>query len=200
MKKWQLIIGMIGLFLLLTACGNQYKAIEPNMDEEVADFNFITQDNESLSLDDLKGTWWIADFIFTNCTSVCLPMTTNMSSLQDKLMEENIDIQLVSFTVDPDYDQPDVLKEYAARYDADLSNWTFLTGYDFQTIRELSIKSFRSLVQAPERNSDQVMHGTAFMLVTPDGEIIKSYDGISSNEIDYIVEDLKTIEKMNLGG
>src|SRR5690625_1297717 len=200
MKKWQLVIGMIGLFLLLTACGNQYKAIEPNMDEEVADFNFTTQDNDSLSLDDLKGTWWIADFIFTNCTSVCLPMTTNMSSLQDKLMEENIDIQLVSFTVDPDYDQPDVLKEYAAMYDADLSNWTFLTGYDFQTIRELSIKSFRSLVQAPERKSDQVMHGTAFMLVTPEGQIIKSYDGISPSGIDNIVEDLKTIKKINAGG
>src|SRR5690625_7542927 len=96
---------------------------------------------ESLSLEDLNGSWWVADFVFTNCTTVCLPMSTNMSALQDKLAEENIDVQLVSFSVDPDYDQPEVLREYAEDYEADLSNWTFLTGYDFQTIRELSIKS-----------------------------------------------------------
>ncbi len=200
MKKWQLTIVFLGLLLFLSACGNPYKAIEPNMDEEVADFNFTTQDNESFALEDLDGTWWIADFIFTNCTSVCLPMSSNMSALQDKLKKENIDIQFVSFTVDPEYDQPEILKEYAEMYDADLSNWTFLTGYDFQTIRELSIKSFRSLVQAPERNSDQVMHGTGFMLVTPEGQIIKSYDGVSPGEMDIIVEDLKTIEKINVGG
>jgi protein SCO1/2 len=123
-----------------------------------------------------------------------------MSLLQDKLKEENIDIQLVSFSVDPDFDQPEVLKEYAAMYDADLNNWSFLTGYDFQTIKELSIKSFRSLVQAPERNSDQVTHGTGFMLVTPEGKIIKSYDGLSPSEMDVIVEDLRTINKMNAGG
>lgn len=195
MKKHQILILLTGLLLLLAACSDPYKAIEPNMDEEVADFTFTTQDNKSFSLEDLSGKWWIADFIFTNCTSVCLPMTTNMSTLQDKLKKENIDVQLVSFSVDPDYDQPDVLKDYAAIYDADLSNWTFLTGYDFQTIRELSIKSFRSLVQAPKGKDDQVMHGTGFMLVTPEGKIIKSYDGVSPAEIDDIVEDLKTLNK-----
>lgn len=200
MKKGKVLIGMISLLLLLTACGDPYKAIEPNMDEEVADFNFTTQDHESLSLDDLHGTWWIADFIFTNCTSVCLPMTTNMSALQDKLKEENIDVQLVSFSVDPDYDQPEILREYAEDYDADLSNWTFLTGYDFQTIRELSIKTFRSPLPVPDRGDDQVMHGTLFYLVTPDGQIIKSYDGVAPSEMDIIVEDLKTIKEMNLGG
>lgn len=200
MMKRQLVFILAGLLLLLSACGDPYKAIEPNMDEKVADFDFINQDNENFSLDDLKGTWWIADFIFTNCTSVCLPMSTNMSALQDKLKENDIDVQLVSFTVDPDYDQPEILREYAEEYDADLSNWTFLTGYDFQTIRELSIKSFRSPLPVPERNTDQVMHGTAFMLVTPEGQIIKSYDGVSPSEIDIIIDDLNTIEKMNKGG
>ena len=200
MKKQRLIIAFIGLILILSACGNPYKEIEPNMDEKVADFNFTTQDNESLSLEDLNGSWWVADFVFTNCTTVCLPMSTNMSALQDKLAEENIDVQLVSFSVDPDYDQPEVLREYAEDYEADLSNWTFLTGYDFQTIRELSIKSFRSPLPVPDRGDDQVMHGTLFYLVTPEGQIIKSYDGVAPSEMDDIVADLKTIEQLNVGG
>lgn len=193
MRTFQILLFIPILFLV--ACGGEYKAINPNMSETVADFSFTTQDNEKLSLDDLKGEWWIANFIFTNCTTVCLPMTFNKSNLQEKLQENNLDVQPVSFSVDPDFDSPEVLKEYAGQYDVDFSNWSFLTGYDFQTIKELSIKSFRSLVQAPDRDSDQVMHGTSFMLVTPDGKYIKSYDGLDAKEMDLIVEDLNKVLK-----
>ena len=121
-------------------------------------------------------------------------MTSNMASLQEKITDENLEnVQLVSFSVDPDYDSPEVLKEYAEQYDADLSTWSFLTGYDFDTIKELSIKSFRNLVQEPEPGSDQVMHGTRFFLVDPDGKIIKNYDGVKADEMDSIVEDLKVL-------
>ncbi|MCF3943040.1 SCO family protein [Oceanobacillus alkalisoli] len=176
--------------VLLAACGEE---IEPNMEGEVADFSFTTQANETLSLDDLRGEWWIADFIFTNCTTVCLPMTTNMADLQSKLKEEDLDVQLVSFSVDPDYDSPEVLIEYAKEYDADFSNWSFLTGYDFETIKELSMNSFRSVVEQAAPGDDQVTHGTSFFLVNPDGEIIKRYSGVDNNEMDLIVEDLRLV-------
>lgn len=182
---------IIGLMLFLMACSNV--GIETNMSEKVADFTFTTQDHDTLSLDDLKGKWWIADFIFTNCVTVCLPMTYNMKNLQDSIIEENLDVQLVSFSVDPDYDSPEVLKEYAESYDADLNNWTFLTGYDFDTIKKLSIKSFRSMVQEPLPGDDQVTHGTSFFLVNPEGKIIKRYDGVEASEMDLILDDLKVV-------
>lgn len=189
MKKW--LVLALGLILFLVACGE--KEIETNMSEEVKPFEFTTQDNETLSLKDLEGKWWVADFVFTNCTSVCLPMTSNMSQLQDKLKEEDIDAQLVSFSVDPAYDSPEVLKEYAETYDADLTNWSFLTGYDFQTIKELSIKSFKSLLVEAAPGSDQVTHGTSFFLVNPEGEIINKYNGMDTKAMDLIVKDLKTV-------
>lgn len=183
---------LVFVTVFIAACGNQ--EVETNMSEKVADFEFTTQDGETLALEDLKGQWWVADFVFTNCTSVCLPMTSNMASLQEKINEENLeDVHLVSFSVDPDYDSPEVLKDYAEQYDADLSTWSFLTGYDFDTIKELSIKSFRNLVQEPEPGSDQVMHGTRFFLVDPDGKIIKNYDGMKADEMNSIVEDLKVL-------
>lgn len=191
MRKWQVLI--VGLILFLVACGEQ--EIETNMSEEVNPFEFTTQDNETMSSKDLEGQWWVADFVFTNCTSVCLPMTSNMSQLQDKLKEEDIDAQLVSFSVDPAYDSPEVLKEYAEAYDADLTNWSFLTGYDFQTIKELSIKSFKSLLVEAPPGGDQVTHGTSFFLVNPEGEIIKKYTGTDPKQMDLIVEDLKTVSE-----
>src|SRR5699024_12251388 len=98
--------------------------------------------------------------------------------LQEKLQDEDANVRLVSFSVDPDYDSPDVLKEYGEEYDADFASWDFLTGYDFKTIKKLSIKSFRSLLQAPEPGDDQVINGTNFYLVEAGGHIVKTYKGL----------------------
>lgn len=190
MRKYFYLILLVAIFLL---AGCNREVIETNMSKKVADFSFTTESNESLALDDLKGKYWIADFIFTNCTTVCLPMSANMKYLQDTTIDKGYDIQFVSFSVDPDYDSPDILTEYAADYEADLNSWTFLTGYDFDTIRELSIKSFQSPVYAPVDGDDQVMHGTNFFLVNPQGKVIKKYDGVQSSNMEIILDDLEQI-------
>lgn len=182
---------VIAILLLLSACNSHN--IETNMSEEILPFEFTTQDNETFSNEDLEGKWWIADLIFTNCTTVCLPMTTNMSTLQDMLKDEEIDAEIVSFSVDPDYDTPEVLKEYANDYEADLSNWTFLTGYDFDTIKEISVKSFKSLLAEDPNDPTQVVHGTGFFLVDPEGNVIKKYNGTLADEMEIIVNDLKKV-------
>lgn len=184
---------MISLTLFLVACGGH--EIETNMSGNVPDFEYTSQDNEPFGLEDLEGKWWIADLIFTNCTTVCIPMTTNMVNLQQALNEKDLDVQLVSFSVDPDYDTPEVLTEYAENYGADLSNWTFLTGYDFQTIKELSIKTFKSPLHEALPGDDQVTHGTRFYLVDPEGNVLKFYDGTKSDELENIIDDLKVLTK-----
>lgn len=179
--------------LTLAACGGN--KVETTMNEPVEDFEATTQDGDTLTRDDLKGQWWVADFIFTNCTTVCLPMTSNMKKLQDKLEEAGVEnYHLVSFSVDPERDSPEVLKQYAEDYGADLSNWTFLTGYEFDYIKDLAVNSFKNLVAAPAEGDDQIMHGSYFFLVNPDGEVIKNYSGTEADEMDQIVEDLKNLQ------
>jgi len=196
MRKLQTSICILGIVMFLSACNKL--PIETDMSEEVADFSFTTQDEELLSLENLHGDWWIADFIFTNCETVCLPMTSHMAQLQKELKDEEINIQLVSFSVDPDYDSPEVLKEYGEDYDADFDTWSFLTGYDMQTIKELSIKSFRALLKEPEPGSDQVTHDTRFFLVDPEGKVVKGYDGVDAGSIEKIIEDLIALEEEEL--
>ncbi|HLQ84070.1 MAG TPA: SCO family protein [Pseudogracilibacillus sp.] len=168
--------------------------IQTNMAEKVSDFEFVDQDGVSGNTKDYEGEYWIADLIFTNCTTVCIPMTSNMKKLQDKMIEEDLtNIELVSFSVDPDYDTTDVLTEYADDYEADLGNWSFVTGYEFDEIKELSIKSFRSMLQEPLPGDDQVTHGTRFFLINPQGEVIKNYDGMNGKVVDEIINDLKKL-------
>ncbi|MGM8213148.1 SCO family protein [Virgibacillus sp. W0430] len=191
MKKLIASLSLI-FILLLAACGNQ--EIESNMSESIPNFEATTQDNEQINLQDFEGEWWIADLIFTNCTTVCLPMTSNMKKLQDKLNENDLEAHFVSLTVDPENDSPEVLTDYANEYGADLSNWTFLTGYNFNAIKELSIKTFKSMLQEPLPDDDQVTHGTKFFLIDPSGKVIKHYSGMEAETIDAIVEDLKRVQ------
>ncbi len=177
------------ILLALTACGGSN--FEGDFSYEVKDFTYVNQDGEKVSLDDLKGKPWLADFVFTNCNTVCPPMTANMSRIQEKLKEENIDMQIVSFSVDPENDTPETLKEFGDKFDADYSSWDFLTGYEQEEIVTLARKSFKTLVQN-DPSSDQVIHGTSFYLVDQEGNAVKSYDGLDT-PYEEIIDDAKAI-------
>lgn len=182
---------LISLFSLLLVGCVQGKGIKNPLNLEVSEFSFTNQEGEKLGLDDLKGKVWIADFVFTNCTTVCLPMMANMTELQGKLKEEDLNVELISFSVDPAIDTPEVLKEYAGNYNADLSSWNFLTGYSQNTIKDFAAKSFKAIAIKPE-TGDQVIHGTSFYLVNKEGTVMKDYSGIDA-PFDEIINDVKLL-------
>lgn len=196
MKHLRLLVIVCSIGLL-AACGGlsqpEQAKIKTGPDtNHVGEFSAVNQAGEDFNVTDLKGQWWVVDFVFTNCTTVCLPMTANMTSLQKKLADAGLeDVQLVSFSVDPDRDTPEVLTAYAEEYGADLENWTFVTGYDFNTIRDYSITTFKNLIEPPPEGDDQVTHGTAFFLVNPEGEIVSHYSGTKADQMDQIVNDIK---------
>lgn len=182
---------VVSLFLLfsLAACGSD----KPNeLNWKVSDFTFTNQDGQPVGLANLKGKVWLASFIFTNCTTVCPPMTANMSLIQRDLKEQGIEAQLVSFSVDPEMDNPEVLKEYGSKFQADFSNWHFLTGYTQQEIEAFARDSFKTPVQKTTA-SDQVTHGTSFYLVDQEGTIVKKYSGSHDTPYEEIVKDVAAL-------
>lgn len=188
MSKFKIILPLL-LVIILSACGEKY---EGDYSRAVNDFTFTNQDGKQVSKSDLEGKFWIVDFIFTNCTTVCPPMTSNMADLQKQLKEAGLEeeVQLVSFSVDPKNDTPETLKSYAKTRGGTFDNWHLLTGYDFETIKEFSIKSFKSAVEKVA-DSNQVMHSTRFFIVTPEGNAIKGYDGREQANMEKIVQDIE---------
>ncbi|MEQ6377305.1 SCO family protein [Bacillaceae bacterium S4-13-56] len=189
MNKARIILLFLFIFsiLALSACSEKY---EGDFSYEVEPFSFTNQDNKEVSKEDLEGEFWIANMIFTNCNDVCPPMTANMARLQEKLKENSLHVRLVSFSVDPEVDTPSLLKSFADNYEADYTNWDFLTGYSTETIQEFLVKSFKALAEKTE--DGQVIHSTRFFLVSPEGNAIKKYDGLRADEMDKIIGDLKT--------
>src|SRR6185436_6722388 len=84
----------------------------------VAEFTLTNQLGRAVTLADLRGHVWVADFIFTRCPGPCLKMTRQMKDLQEALPAAN-PARLVTLTTDPAYDSPAILKTYAGRFDAD---------------------------------------------------------------------------------
>lgn len=193
MKKQQLliIVGAIALFIL-SACSSTEISNAQNRD--IADFSFTDQEGKSFAKSDLKGKVWVADFIFTSCETVCFPMTSNMVKLQNMLKDEGIkNVELVSFSVDPEVDKPDVLKKYADQFDVDYSNWHFLTGYQQDEITQFAKTGFGTLAVKP-KNEDQVIHGTSFYLVNQEGKIVQEYTGLDDIPFEDIMKHIKILQ------
>ena len=183
----------VTIILIITGCGNSTTIKDP-LNFEIQSFQFTNQNGESVSLDDLKGHVWVADFIFTNCETVCPPMTAHMKELQSKAKAEDLDVRMVSFSVDPKVDTPEKLKEFAANYSITYDNWDFLTGYEQKEIEDFAMESFKTIVQKPQ-DSDQVIHVSNFYLIDKNGVIMKDYSGVTDTPYDQIIADIKTLSK-----
>ena len=112
------------------------------------DFSFVERSGRTVTLADLRGKVWIANFIYTHCTDTCPLQSARLATLQDDFAGER-DLRLVSITVDPARDTPKVLAKYAARFGADPDRWWFLTG-EKQAIYALAQQGFYLSVEEPE--------------------------------------------------
>lgn len=141
-------------------------------------FQLTDQAGQAFGTAELKGKIWIANFIFTRCTATCPAQTRVMADLQKQLSGSLIwsDVRLLSISVDPEFDQPDVLQDYAAASGADNQHWRFLTGERSQ-IWDLSKTGFRLPVADDTKNSAMpIMHDSKFVLVDRRGEIRGYFD------------------------
>lgn len=192
MKSRIFMIISIITVLILSACGQS--EIKDAKNWPIEDFTFTNNENKSFGLSDLKGKVWVADFIFTNCETICIPMTSNMVKLQKMAKDENIkNIEFVSFSVDPTLDTPEVMTEYGKQYKADMKNWHFLTGYSQAEIEKFALKNFKAYVMKP-KTEDQVIHQTYFYLINQEGKIMKYYSGVQEIPFDEIIKDIKTLQ------
>jgi cytochrome oxidase Cu insertion factor (SCO1/SenC/PrrC family) len=156
--------------------------VQPDLDWPVGSFSLTERSGKTVTDADLKGKVWVAAFVFTRCAEPCPRVSATMRQLQNELPPSD-DLRLVTFTVDPEYDTPAVLKQYAANFTADPDRWLFLTGPE-KDVHELLNKRFK---QAVERNpnpaadpGERIFHSSRLAVVDRKGVIRVVYDGAAS--------------------
>lgn len=186
---------IVSLLLLLNACRRREPL--PSF-ASVPAFALTAQDGREVTRDDLLGQVWIADFVFTNCPGPCPLLTSHMRDVQDLLIERSLDIPLVSFSVDPQTDTPEVLTQYGKTFGADFSRWVFLTG-DKQEIYDLILHGFLLAVSDGAVSSEFsagpgiITHSTRFALVDQNGQVRGYYHGEEPTVAAEIVADAQRL-------
>ena len=157
-------------------------------------FTFTNQNGQKVKSRDFKGKVWVAEFFFTSCPTICPSMTRNMLMLQKSTKDLKKDIQFMSFTINPDFDQPKVLKRYSKHYGVDESNWVFLTGDEEET-HTLGIENFKTFAGRDDEEAGGFAHSGAFTLVDKEGYVRGVYLGTDKKQVKQLEEDLRKLLK-----
>ena len=166
------------------------KPLEQPLDHlhALPDFALMNEDRQRVTLEDLKGKVWLADFVYTTCPGPCPIISAHMSRLQGMLPADP-NARMVSFSTDPDNDTPEVLKAYAKRFGA-TDRWTFLTGPKTE-IYDLIQHGFLLPIDAPA--GARIIHSTRIMLVDKGGEVRGFYDGTTEDADGQIIADMRKL-------
>jgi protein SCO1/2 len=149
-------------------------------------FELVNQDAQPFGSAQLLGKIWIADFIFTSCPGPCPIISSRMSELQKPL--EATDIHLLSFTVDPEKDTPEVLRAYAGKLHAQPNRWDFLTGARAQ-IYGLVRDGFKLAISDGSDETGMPVHSTRVVLVDRNGAIRGYYDALAPDAVTKLLAD-----------
>lgn len=181
---------LLGVAAAATWQGSRGRAAAP-VYGRIPDFSLTDQRGRPVTLADLRGAPWIADFIFTRCGGQCPMMTARMRAIQERLPPGS-PMRLVSISVDPAHDTPEVLAGYAAAAGAG-ARWLFLTGPQERIFR-LSREGFH-LGAAPTGDSPEepVIHSVRLVLVDGERRIRGYYDGTEAGVVDRLVHDASTL-------
>lgn len=152
----------------------------------VPNFELVNQDGQPFGSAQLAGKIWIADFIYTSCPGPCPMISTRMSELQKPL--EETDVHLVSFSVDPTRDTPEVLRNYAEKLHTEPKRWDFLTGPK-SVIYDLSHNGFKLAVSDGNNEAGIPVHSTRMALVDRHGEIRGYYEGTEADAVTKLLAD-----------
>nr|WP_297787219.1 SCO family protein [uncultured Allomuricauda sp.] len=150
---------------------------------KVPNFSFYDQDSVLITNEDYLGKVYVVDFFFTTCPTICPIMTKNLVELQE-IFKGDDDFGVASFTINPRYDTPSVLTEYAAKYGITDEDWHLMTG-DQEKIYELAQQGFYIFASEDEDSPGGFEHSGMFALVDKNGYIRSREDEFGNPLIYY---------------
>lgn len=171
--------------------------LDKGIGHRIGDFSLTNQHGKEITLADVKGKVFVAEYFFTTCGTICPKMTEQMTRVQAAFKHDDA-VKILSFTVNPDYDTVEILNVYAQRYEAIEGQWHFLTGTK-EDLYRLARRSFFVLKPAEAANlgdaGSDFIHTNNFVLVDQKLRIRGYYDGTDPNSVSELIEDIGLLLK-----
>ncbi len=163
----------------------------------ISSMDLVDQEGEPVNLQTFRGQPWFANIIFTRCPGPCARMTQKMRQLQEALPAEASEVQLVSLTTDPDFDTPEVLSQYARKFQADTRSWKFLTGTKEEIVRVSTQEWLLVMIEKGEAErespNDIFLHSTLTVLMDGLGRIRGTYEILEEGQLEEALADLQRL-------
>ncbi|MFW5681896.1 MAG: SCO family protein [Phycisphaeraceae bacterium] len=191
--------GLAAIVVFPTSGGSPETGFDvPESEEELPrlgdtpDWTLTASTGAKVSSADLRGTPYIVDFIFTRCKTACPLMTAHLRDIQEMLASAGKlgQIKLVSISVDPEHDRPDVLAEFKAGFGAHPQHWLFLTGDSRENVWRMVEDGYMlGLAEDPDNEAMPIDHSTRFGLVDAEGVIRGYYDSDDPEDRERLTAD-----------
>ncbi len=162
---------------------------------QIPPFRFINQDNDTIDQNIVKGKIYVADFFFTSCPTICPVMKSQMIRVYKKYAS-NPRLMLLSHTIDPKNDKPEVLKKFAENLNVNTQKWLFLTGKK-EDIYKIGQKSYMVTAVDDPTQPGGIVHSGGFILVDAQSRIRGIYDGTEPAKVDLLMDDIDLLLKEN---
>lgn len=158
-------------------------------------FSLTSNNGSSFGSTDLEGKIYVADFFFSRCPSICPKMTSQLTRVQSAFADVK-DFSIVSFTVDPENDSPEVLQSYASKYKADSKIWFFLTGKK-DSIYRVAKEGFKISAMEDPTGGEEFVHSDKLILVDKNKIIRGFYNGTEPKDVDRLITEIKVLMQEN---
>jgi len=162
-----------------------------NEEHQVPAFSMLTQDSTTFTEKDLADKIYVAGFFFSTCPTTCVQMTSEILRLQD-FFAENEQIKVVFHSVNPTYDQPSVLKEYAFNYGIDTNFWKLVTG-EKNEIYDIAKCGYYVVASADDTNPTGFIHTDKVVLIDKERNIRGYYNATKREDVDRLITEIQVL-------
>ncbi len=186
-------VGILGLVGYRVAGPRESLLVELPVLSAVPAFAFVDQSGAPFTSTSLQGKVWVANFIFTRCPNVCPKFTAKMGTLQDRSKAQLPALKLVSFTVDPENDTPEVLAAYGEKFHADFTRWQFVRGERPELEKVIRQGMLQPMDQGDGKDLNTVVHGSYFALIDAKLQVRGVYRFTEPGSIDEVLRDARLL-------
>lgn len=167
------------------------KEVVDTIYHQIQPFTFVNQNGDTISEDIVKDKIYITDFFFTTCPTICPIMKRQMLKVYEQF-KGNPNIMILSHTIDPDHDTPQVLNKFAADLGVSGDQWQFLTGQK-EKIYETGLKNYMVVAKEDKSAEGGFLHSGAFVLVDKEKHVRGIYDGTTEEGTKKLMSDIQIL-------